>query len=47
MISALLPLPPFPVYRLRAFFKLTDLVTAIRTLIKGTIQTGKRGNRVF
>lgn len=47
MVLVSLPLPPYHVYRLRALFKATDPVTAIRSVIKGTIQTGKRGNRVF
>lgn len=44
MILVPLPLPPCPVYRLGAFFKLADLLTAICTLIKGTTQAGKRGS---
>lgn len=47
MILVPLPLPPCPVYSLGAFFKLPDLMTAICTLIKGTIQTGKRGNSLL
>lgn len=47
MILVSLPLPPYPVYRLRVLFKATEPVTAICSVIKGTIQTGKRRNRVF
>lgn len=47
MILVPLPLPFYSAHRLREFFKPTDPVTAMCTPVKGTIQTGKQGNKVL